>query len=113
MSHSLTSTTEKGHFVVYTVDHVRFTMPLSYLENDLFRDLLRMSEEEFGISSEGAITLPCDAVSLEYFVLLIKRGVAQDLEIKALLDSIIAASSCSNFTSNQEAFGQNMLVCGC
>lgn len=105
-------TTEKGHFVVYTVDRIRFMIPLSYLEHSLFQELLRLSEEEFGTSSDSPITLVCDAVSLENMVMLIKTGVTQDLEIKAMLDSI-SSLTCSDFTSNQESVGQNMVICDC
>lgn len=79
-------TTEKGHFVVYTVDRIRFMIPLSYLEHSLFQELLRLSEEEFGTSSDSPITLVCDAVSLENMVMLIKTGVTPDLEIKTMLE---------------------------
>ncbi|XP_031285185.1 auxin-responsive protein SAUR68-like [Pistacia vera] len=57
------SVAEKGHFVVYTTDQKRFVFPLMYLNNDIFLELLKVSEEEFGLSSDGPITLPCDAVS--------------------------------------------------
>ena len=47
-STSSSSTVEKGHFVVYTTDQARFVVPLAYLENEVIRKLLSMSEEEFG-----------------------------------------------------------------
>ncbi|PON61512.1 Small auxin-up RNA [Trema orientale] len=78
---------DKGHFVVYTTDDKRFVMPLEYLSHNILRELFRMSEEEFGLSSDGPIRLPCDAVFMEYVIKLIRRGVAKDLE-KALLKSI-------------------------
>ncbi|MQL79638.1 hypothetical protein Taro_012082 [Colocasia esculenta] len=37
----------KGHFVVYSGDGQHFEVPLSYLESDIFTELLRMSEEVF------------------------------------------------------------------
>ncbi|XP_062076486.1 auxin-responsive protein SAUR68-like [Humulus lupulus] len=77
----------KGHFVVYTTDDKRFVMPLEYLNQNILRELFKMSEEEFGLSSDAPIRLPCDAVFMEYVVKLIRRGVAKDLE-KALLRSI-------------------------
>ncbi|KAK6792076.1 hypothetical protein RDI58_011157 [Solanum bulbocastanum] len=48
---------EKGHFVVYTFDQARFVIPLVYLENEIIRQLLNISEEEFGLLSGGPITL--------------------------------------------------------
>lgn len=65
---------ERGHFVVYTRDQRRFVMPLAYLYTSIFHELFKMSEEEFGLSSKGPITLPCDAVFMNYVVLLIQRG---------------------------------------
>lgn len=101
----------KGHFVIYTTDHKRFMMPLSYLNNNIFRELFKKSEEEFGISSDGPITLPCDSVFMNYIVLLIQRGAAKDLE-KALLNSI-ATKCCSSISSCHQGFaGQNLVLCG-
>ncbi|MCD9559575.1 hypothetical protein HAX54_017625 [Datura stramonium] len=57
---AISSIVEKGHFVVYTTDQARFSIPLAYLLNEIIRQLLNMSEEEFGLPSGGPITLPCD-----------------------------------------------------
>lgn len=78
---------DKGHFAVYTTDDKRFVMPLEYLNHNILRELFKMSEEEFGLSSNGPIRLPCDAVFMEYVIKLIRLGVAKYLE-KALLKSI-------------------------
>ncbi|PIA32926.1 hypothetical protein AQUCO_04300110v1 [Aquilegia coerulea] len=75
--------TKKGYFVVYTMDQKRFMIPLKYLETNVFRELFRMSEEEFGLRCNGPITLPCDAVLMEYILLLVGTSVSKDLE-KAL-----------------------------
>ena len=90
---STSGVVDKGHFVVYSSDKRRFVIPLVYLNNEIFRELLQMSEEEFGIQSEGPIILPCDSVFMEYVISFIQRGVAKDLE-RALIMSI-ALSSCS------------------
>ncbi|KAJ4715917.1 Auxin-responsive protein [Melia azedarach] len=84
---SETSVANKGHFVVYTTDNIRFTVPLEYLSGNVFIELLRMSEEEFGLSSEGPITLPCDSTFLNYVLSLVKRCMPEDLE-RALLTSL-------------------------
>ena len=101
---------EKGHFVVYSSDKRRFVIPLVYLNNEIFRELLQMSEEEFGIQSEGHIILPCDSVFMDYVISFIQRSVAKDLE-RALIMSI-ASSSCS--ASSHILQGHNneqMLLC--
>lgn len=82
----------KGHFVVYSADNKRFVVPLTYLKCNIFRGLLRMSEEEFGLPRDGPITLPCDAASMEYIVSLVQREVSEDLET-ALILSILAFTS--------------------
>ncbi|KDP29987.1 hypothetical protein JCGZ_18754 [Jatropha curcas] len=84
---------EKGHFVAYSADGKRFLLPLEYLNIEIIRELFNMAEEEFGLPSKGAPTLPCDAEQMEYVIALIKQQVAGDIE-KALLMSI--ASCCSS-----------------
>ncbi|GLT74412.1 hypothetical protein SLA2020_462130 [Shorea laevis] len=61
----------KGHFVVYTMDKRRFVFPLGYLRTNIFQELFRLSEEEFGLPRDGPITLPCDAASMEKVVSLV------------------------------------------
>ncbi|KAD3642122.1 hypothetical protein E3N88_31346 [Mikania micrantha] len=60
------SKTYKGHFVVYATDKIRFVMPLRYLNNVVFLELLRMSNDEFGLPRNGPITLPCDSMLMNY-----------------------------------------------
>ncbi|KAK3421121.1 hypothetical protein EUGRSUZ_G01816 [Eucalyptus grandis] len=84
---------KKGHFVIYMTDGGRSTIPLQSLHSNIFEELLKMSEEEFGLSGDGPITVPCDAASMEYIVSLVQRCVAKDIE-KALLNSI-AFTLCS------------------
>ncbi|KAJ0963996.1 hypothetical protein J5N97_029118 [Dioscorea zingiberensis] len=64
---STSSVAEKGHFFVYTSDGKRFMVPLAYLDNNIFKELLKISEEEFGLPGDGPITLPCDAASMETY----------------------------------------------
>lgn len=80
---------QKGHFVIYTTDDRRFTLPLSYLGSKIFQQLLKMSKDEFGLSGDRPIRMPCDAVFMQHVVLVVRRGVPKDLE-KALLDSIFS-----------------------
>ena len=106
----IASVANKGHFVVYTADQRRFMIPLVFLSNNIFRELFRMSEEEFGLPSNGPITLPYDSVFMEYIIPLIQRGMAKDIE-KALLISI-ATSRCSLSSSHQGQMGHQLLLCG-
>ncbi|PON93786.1 Small auxin-up RNA [Trema orientale] len=60
---SLKSTTiPKGYFAVYVgVDQKnRYVVPLSYLNEPAFQELLSMAEEEFGYNHPmGGLTIPC------------------------------------------------------
>ncbi|KAJ4778576.1 hypothetical protein LUZ62_062833 [Rhynchospora pubera] len=58
---SNTPCSPKGHFAAYTRDGQRFLVPISYLNSNIFKDLLKLVEEEYGISSDGPLVLPCDA----------------------------------------------------
>ena len=78
---------DKGHFVVYSMDKRRFMVPLAYLSSTIFIELLRMSEEEFGLPRDGPITLPFDSAAIEYMVSVVGRHVSVELE-KALLVSL-------------------------
>ncbi|XP_019163204.1 PREDICTED: auxin-responsive protein SAUR68-like [Ipomoea nil] len=101
------SISSAGHFTIYTADQKRFVVPLSYLENHIIRQLLSMSEEEFGLPSDGPITLPCDAVFMDYIISLLSRGLSRQLE-NALLVSLTShrCSSAPPLLRNQE-----LLVC--
>ncbi|XWS40257.1 hypothetical protein CRYUN_Cryun18bG0125000 [Craigia yunnanensis] len=88
---------DKGHFVVYTTDKRRFVISLAYLSHGIFLELLKMSEEEFGLSSDGPILLPCDSMFMNYIVLLFQQGLAKDLQ-KAVLNSL-NTSSCSSYST--------------
>ncbi|RWR90628.1 Auxin-responsive protein SAUR36 [Cinnamomum micranthum f. kanehirae] len=83
----------KGHFVAYTIDGKRFMVPLAYLNNPIFIELFRMSEDQFGLPYDGPITMPCDGLFMEYVASFIQRRLSEDVE-KALLTSI-AMERCS------------------
>ncbi|KAK4356348.1 hypothetical protein RND71_025319 [Anisodus tanguticus] len=105
-----TSSSFIAEFVVYTTDQRRFVIPLAYLENEVILQLLNMSEEEFGLPSDGPITLPCDSAFMEYIVSLIKKGaVAGDLH-KALLLSVNNSCCSSTSSLHQEKGNQQLLV---
>nr|GMC85000.1 auxin-responsive protein SAUR21-like [Ipomoea batatas] len=52
----------KGHFAVYVGENEkrRFVIPVSYLKEPTFQDLLSQAEEEFGFDHPtGGLTIPC------------------------------------------------------
>ncbi|CAA2940410.1 auxin-induced protein 15A-like [Olea europaea var. sylvestris] len=59
----------KGHFAVYVgEEHRRFVVPISFLNNPLFQELLHWAEEEFGYDHPtGGLTIPCTE---DYFLCL-------------------------------------------
>ncbi|XP_006362788.1 auxin-responsive protein SAUR68-like [Solanum tuberosum] len=108
-STSSSSIVDKGHFVVYTADQSRFVVPLGYLDNEVVRQLLSMSEEEFGLPRGGPITFPCDSAFMSYIISLIKKGVTSGDLHKALLLSI-PSCCCSISSMHQENGSQQPLV---
>uniref|UniRef100_A0A0E0M454 Auxin-responsive protein n=1 Tax=Oryza punctata TaxID=4537 RepID=A0A0E0M454_ORYPU len=84
----------KGHCAVYTTDGARFEVPLPYLGTPVFGELLTMSREEFGFAGDdGRITLPCDALVMEYVLCLLRRDASEEVE-RAFLSSM--ARPCHN-----------------
>ncbi|KAM0945324.1 putative small auxin-up RNA [Dioscorea sansibarensis] len=84
-------------------------VPLAYLDHGIFKELLRISEEEFGLPCNGPITLPCDAASMEYVLSLLRRGVSEEMEM-ALLSSFFSScqSTCSMLAVEK---AQQLAVC--
>jgi auxin responsive protein len=101
----------KGHFVVYTSDNRRFMIPLAYLKSEIFTELFRMAEEEFGVTASGPIMLPCDSSFMEYAISMIQRHVAEDLE-KALIMSLTTCRYSEFSNSLQEQNNQQLFICG-
>ncbi|PRQ50327.1 putative small auxin-up RNA [Rosa chinensis] len=100
--------TDKGAFVIYTLDQRRFVLPLSFLCNYIFQELFKIAEEEFGIPSDGPIVVPCDSLLMNYIVSLVQLGMSSDLE-KAILNSIIR-SNCSISTFDGQAQTSKQLL---
>ncbi|KNA14558.1 hypothetical protein SOVF_106420 [Spinacia oleracea] len=98
-----------GHFVVYTEDGRRFMIPLTYLKSEIFTELLRIAEEELGITSSGPIRLPCDSKFLEYAISMIQRCVTKELE-KALIMSLATCRYSLSY-EHQEQSNLQMFVC--
>uniref|UniRef100_A0A8I6XEU1 Auxin-responsive protein n=1 Tax=Hordeum vulgare subsp. vulgare TaxID=112509 RepID=A0A8I6XEU1_HORVV len=72
---TMNSIAVKLDWVVYTADGERFEVPLAYLGTTFFRELLRMSQEEFGFASgnDGRMMLICDTAVAEYAMCLLRR----------------------------------------
>ncbi|XP_021848500.2 auxin-responsive protein SAUR64-like [Spinacia oleracea] len=104
------SLSEKGHFVVYTSDKRRFMIPLTYLKSEIFTELFRMAEEEFGVESSGPIMLPCDSSFMEYAISMIQRHVTEDME-KALIMSLATCRYSSLSNGLQEQPNQQLFIC--
>ncbi|XP_052194374.1 auxin-responsive protein SAUR68-like [Diospyros lotus] len=107
------SVADRGHFVVYTADQRRFAFPIAYLNHEIIRGLLELSEEEFGLPSDGPITLPCDAAFMEYVVSLIPRRTSKEMK-EALLVSIANNGRCSmshSLLHHQQKPSQQSLLC--
>ncbi|KAE8767752.1 auxin-responsive protein SAUR36-like [Hordeum vulgare] len=70
-------------------DGERFEVPLAYLGTAFFRELLRMSQEEFGFASgnDGRMTLTCEAAVAEYAMCLLRRDAPVEV-VMAFLCSI-------------------------
>ncbi|KAF3490257.1 hypothetical protein F2Q69_00058048 [Brassica cretica] len=57
----------KGYLAVYVGERKmkRFVVPISYLNQPSFQDLLRRAEEEFGFDHPmGGLTIPCSEETL-------------------------------------------------
>ncbi|KAJ4724670.1 Auxin-responsive protein [Melia azedarach] len=106
------SVAEKGHFVVYTTDQRRYVLPLIYLNNSIFLELLKLGEEEFGLPSDGPLTLPCDAVFMDFLDSFLQRGVDPKGEEKALINSITTGHCSFPDSFHQEHTGQCSAVFG-
>lgn len=68
-----TASIPKGFFAVYVGESqkMRFVIPISFLNQPLFQDLLSQAKEEFGYNHPmGGITIPC---SVDTFLDLTSR----------------------------------------
>uniref|UniRef100_A0A2C9VKV3 Uncharacterized protein n=1 Tax=Manihot esculenta TaxID=3983 RepID=A0A2C9VKV3_MANES len=93
------SIAEKGYFVVYSADKKQ-------------TELFNMAEEEFGLQSEGPLTLPCDADLIEYASALIRQNATIDVE-RALLVSIASNCCSSSFPFQHQATRHQLPICSC
>ncbi|PIN23360.1 hypothetical protein CDL12_03946 [Handroanthus impetiginosus] len=64
----------RGHFVVYVgIEMKRFVVPLSFLKNPLFRQLLDKAAEEYGFDNTTRITLPCDEATFHSLIAILSK----------------------------------------
>ncbi|CAA7399711.1 unnamed protein product [Spirodela intermedia] len=94
-SSPFSSAPSKGSFVVYSRDGGRFVVPLAYLNTFIFRELLEMSEEEFGLPSDGPIVMPCDAAVMAQVFSALRRRASREAE-KAIIGAIAGSRCCSS-----------------
>ncbi|KAL3734500.1 auxin-induced protein 6B [Eucalyptus grandis] len=66
----------EGHVRVYVGKDApcKFEMEANYLNHPLFENLLRLSEEEFGYSYDGALRIACEVDLFQYLVHLLKTS---------------------------------------
>jgi Auxin responsive protein len=102
--------TDKGHFVVYTIDGERFMIPLSFLNSKIFEELLKMSEDEFGLSNDGPIVIPCDASLVRHMISLIGGQKSQELERKSI-ESLMSQAIHNPLFLHVVGFSQQEAVC--
>ncbi|KAE8724917.1 putative SAUR-like auxin-responsive protein family [Hibiscus syriacus] len=95
------SMVNKGHFVVYSMDHKRLMLPLEYLKNKIVMELFNSAEEEFGLPGDGHLILPCDANFMEYVIALIKKKPSKEVK-KGLITSVSARCCSSSYLYQQE-----------
>ncbi|XP_062232605.1 auxin-responsive protein SAUR36-like [Phragmites australis] len=100
----------KGYCVMYTTDRKRYEVPLAYLCTPVFGELLRMSQEEFGFASDGRITLPCDAATMEYAMCLLRRSISAEVE-KAFLSTMAVPCHYASCVEPSVGVSQQVAVC--
>ncbi|KAE8771693.1 auxin-responsive protein SAUR36-like [Hordeum vulgare] len=69
--------TDKGHCAMYMANARRLEVSLTYLNKIVFGELLRMSQEEFGFTCDGSITLPFNAALMECVMCLLRRNASE------------------------------------
>ncbi|KAI4988643.1 hypothetical protein ZWY2020_035883 [Hordeum vulgare] len=93
---AMNSKAVKRHWVVYTANGERFEVPLAYLGTAFLRELLRMSQEEFGFASgnDGMMILICDNAVAECAMCLLRRDAPMEVVMAFLcyFDSGVVAS---------------------
>ncbi|XP_052168724.1 auxin-responsive protein SAUR36-like [Oryza glaberrima] len=105
-----TAVAGKGHCAIYTADGARFEVPLAYLGTAVLGELLTMSREEYGFSGDGKITLPCDAMVMEYVLCLLGRNASAEVE-KAFISSMVMPCHYASCVTPSLGACQQVAVC--
>ncbi|KAF5455537.1 hypothetical protein F2P56_025101 [Juglans regia] len=73
----------------------RFDLEANYLNHPLFENLLRLSEEEFGYSYDGALRIACEIDVFQYLVHLLKTSnpSAHYMELPDLISKFYSANA--------------------
>ncbi|KAL6524920.1 hypothetical protein OROMI_030513 [Orobanche minor] len=71
---------DRGRFVVYSMDNKRFLVPLRYLNHPIFRVLLEMTEEEYGLTADGPLQIPCEKELIESILCLMRRSPNEEVK---------------------------------
>ncbi|KAI3736440.1 hypothetical protein L6452_15981 [Arctium lappa] len=109
---SATTNVDKGCFVVYTCDEIRFVVPLDYLKNEVFQEVLEMAEQEYGSQRNGPIRLPFEAAFMRYTVSLIERQMFKDLDEEFRVSSITSWRCLSTSKLQQQQQVHPLLLVG-
>ncbi|KAL5788904.1 hypothetical protein ACOSP7_005853 [Xanthoceras sorbifolium] len=73
------------------------------------KEKILMSEEEFGLSINGPITLPCNSTFLKYVLSLFRGGMSEDLE-KSLLTSLTTCHISVSLLGQEMSHHQQTLI---
>ncbi|KAL8196818.1 hypothetical protein R6Q57_024472 [Mikania cordata] len=111
-NNNTTTKIEKGHFVAYTLDGHRFVLPIGHLKSYIFRELLTISEEEFGLPRSGPITFPSDVAFIKDAANLIHKRATLASE-RALLQSLITKCNYPCFDVDQERTRPQIVAHSC
>lgn len=68
------SEAEEGHVRVFVGKDMQFKFEMEANYLNLFENLLKLSEEEFGFSYDGALRIACEIDVFQYLLLLLKTG---------------------------------------
>ncbi|MBA0784451.1 hypothetical protein Gotri_027335 [Gossypium trilobum] len=94
--------------ILSVANEKRFVLPLEYLKNKIVMELFNLAEE-FGLSGNGVLILPCDATFMEYVIALVKRNPSKAVEQALILS--IASDHCISSYLYQEETSQQLLIC--
>ncbi|KAL4201042.1 hypothetical protein AMTRI_Chr02g214180 [Amborella trichopoda] len=85
---------DEDHFVIYTTDGIRFMIPLAFLNDPIFREILLMAEEEFGFTGCGPLRPTSEAFVMQYIVSLLSKNASKELEKASASTSCRAYLAC-------------------